>query len=79
MLQTYKKEGGVIDDNVLEAAFYGVLGNWINWMVYNIQRASNTENLEQQKMGIEQVILVLPTILRLKELITELVNNGKIT
>ena len=65
MLQTYKKEGGVIDDNVLEAAFYGVLGNWINWMVYNIQRASNTENLEQQKMGIEQVILVLPTILRL--------------
>lgn len=72
MIDAYKAAGGIIDEDILEAAFYGVLGNCINWMVYNIQRACNEEDPEQQSMGIEQVALVLPTILRIKELMPEL-------
>ncbi|HDV5710259.1 TPA: phosphotransferase [Legionella pneumophila] len=77
MLRAYKEAGGVIDKDIVEAAFFGVLGNWINWMVYNIQRAANHRVPEQQKIGMEQVIQVLPTVLRLKSLIPELVNAGK--
>ncbi|WP_238147811.1 hypothetical protein [Legionella pneumophila] len=46
-------------------------------MVYNIQRAANHCVPEQQKIGMEQVMQVLPTVLRLKSLIPELVNAGK--
>ncbi len=63
----------MIDENVLEAAFYGVLGNWINWLVYNISRAANQKDFEQKKIGTKQVIQVLSTILRLKDLIPELI------
>ncbi|WP_154699415.1 phosphotransferase, partial [Legionella pneumophila] len=77
MLRAYKEAGGVIDKDLVEAAFFGVLGNWINWMVYNIQRAANHCVPEQQKIGMEQVMQVLPTVLRLKSLIPELVNAGK--
>lgn len=75
MISTYKGVGGIIDQGILEAVFYGVLGNWINWMVYNIQRASNQQDPEQQKIGTEQVSQVLLTILRLKRLIPELIRS----
>ena len=77
MIRAYKEAGGIIDENALEAAFFGVLGNWINWMIYNIQRAANLHDPEQQKIGTEQVMQVLPTILRLKDLMPDLINIGK--
>ncbi|HAT6978099.1 TPA: phosphotransferase [Legionella pneumophila] len=77
MIIAYKEAGGIIDINIVEAAFFGVLGNWINWMVYNIQRAANQHNPEQQKIGMEQVMQVLPTIIRLKSLMPELINVSK--
>ena len=73
MIRAYQAVGGTIDKTVLETAFYGVLGNWINWMVYNIGRAVDAEDLEQQKIGIEQVTQVLSTISRLKNLMPELI------
>jgi thiamine kinase-like enzyme len=77
MLRAYKEAGGIIDKDIVAAAFYGILGNWINWMVYNIQRAANQQDPEQQKIGTEQVVQVLPTILRLKDLMPELIKVGK--
>ena len=73
MLKAYTQAGGIIDTVMTNAAFYGVLGNWVNWMVYNIKRAGNAKDLEQKTIGTEQVNLVLPTILRLKELMPELI------
>lgn len=78
MISTYKEAGGIINEELLEAAFCGVLGNWINWMVYNIQRAANQHDPEQQKMGTEQVMQVLSTLSRLKHLMPELINVGKV-
>lgn len=72
LIKAYKKARGIIDNSSLEASFYGVLGNWINWLVYNIDRSCNNVSSEQQKIGIEQVAQVLPTILRLQTLGTEL-------
>ena len=78
MLRTYQQAGGSIDNSVVEAAFYGVMGNWINWMVYNIKRAICSQDEEQKQTGIEQVNQVLSTILRVKKLMPELMNVGNL-
>ncbi len=64
MLKSYAEAGGLIEKQTIKAAFYGVIGNWINWMVYNINRAITQEDPEQKNIGVEQVVQVLPTILR---------------
>ena len=78
MLGSYTQAGGIVDPAMIDAAFYGVLGNWINWMVYNIKRSCNAKDLEQKTIGTEQVILVLPTILLLKDLMPELIRLCKL-
>lgn len=71
MIEAYQHAGGIIDNVSFEASFYGVLGNWINWLVYNIERSCGTS--EQRVLSIEQVLQVLPTITRLKALIPKLI------
>ncbi len=66
MIELYKHSGTGIDKEAFEASFYGVSGNQINWLVYNINRACNNKDLEQQVIGTEQVSQVLPAILRLQ-------------
>ncbi|WPY00716.1 Putative aminoglycoside phosphotransferase C-terminal domain protein [Candidatus Trichorickettsia mobilis] len=75
MLKSYSESGGLIEKCMVEAAFYGVMGNWINWTVYNINRAINQTDLEQKNIEIEQVMQVLPTILRVKTLMPELISE----
>jgi thiamine kinase-like enzyme len=75
MLKSYSASGGFIEKQTVEAAFYGVMGNWINWMVYNINRAINQADAEQKNMGIEQVMQVLPIILRVKTVMPGLISE----
>jgi Ser/Thr protein kinase RdoA (MazF antagonist) len=74
MIRAYSASDGHLDNNILPAAFNAVLGNWINWMAYNIERACMIE-LEQKTLGIEQVTQVLRTIIKLKNIIPELIEN----
>lgn len=78
MIVAYRQAGGIVEPSSIEAAFYGALGNWMNWMVYNIKRSYNAKYLEQKTIGAEQVVLVLPTILRLKGLMPELMRLCKV-
>jgi hypothetical protein len=55
MIRAHTAAGGRLDKDLLQAAFNGVLGNWINWMVYNIERACMAQECEQKTLGIEQV------------------------
>ncbi|HFL2713454.1 TPA: aminoglycoside phosphotransferase family protein [Legionella pneumophila] len=71
LLKTYASSGIAINKDHLKAAFYGVLGNWINWLVYNIERSFSSVK-EQQNIGVEQVLQVLPTIFQVKSSIAEL-------
>lgn len=75
MLKSYAEAGGLIEKQTIKAAFYGVIGNWINWMVYNINRAITQEDPEQKNIGVEQVGQVLPIILRVKTLMSALINE----
>lgn len=64
IIDAHQHAGGIIDNVSFEASFYGVLGNWINWPVYNIECSCSHNMSEQRIMGIEQVLQVLPTINR---------------
>jgi thiamine kinase-like enzyme len=75
MLGSYSEVGGLIEKRAIEAAFYGVMGNWINWMLYNINRTINAADIEEKNMGIEQVMQVLPTIIRVKTLLPDLISE----
>lgn len=63
------------DKDLLQAVFNGVLGNWINWMVYNIERACMEQECEQKTLGIEQVNQVLKTITTLINIIPSLMTS----
>lgn len=78
MIICYRQAGGKIEKKLLKAAFYGILGNWINWMVYNINRSMNLASSEEKNIGIEQVILVLPMILKIKNLMQKLIDEIQI-
>ena len=70
MIEEYKKSGGDLKD--IEAAFAGVLGNWINWLSFNIKRSSSSD-LEIKRLGQEQVDQTMATILKLQAIIPELI------
>lgn len=76
IIRTYSESGGTLDNNILPAAFNAVLGNWINWMAYNIERACMSD-LEQKTLGRKQVIQTLSTIIQLKTVIPDLIRVFK--
>ena len=75
LILTYQQAGGLITNNAMEMSFYGVMGNWINWMMYNINRAITSQDPEQKTIGVEQVNQVLLTILRIKNIMPELMKQ----
>ncbi len=72
----YKLADGAIDYEGLDVAFNGVLGNLINWLVYNLE-LSLKDDLPQseQKLSIDQVFQALRTISYLKHSASNLKHN----
>lgn len=75
MLLAYQQAGGILDKAEFEASFYGVLGNWLNWMIYNIKRSCQSDDTEQKKMGTEQAQKTLQSILHLQSIISDLLKT----
>lgn len=75
MLKGYQEVGGQIDRTLLAAALNGVLGNWINWLVYSIERALNVTEPLQREMGCEQVVVTSATILHLQMILPKLIQS----
>ncbi len=69
MLEAYQNAGGVLNQNLLEPAFYAVAGNWINWMVFNIQRFCEAKDPGALNLNSQQVSQTLRTIVLLESLI----------
>jgi thiamine kinase-like enzyme len=74
MIDAYKKAGGTIDQVTLNANFYGIPGNGISWMIYNIRRSLKTEDTtaEEKALGIEQVNQVIKSMTYLESKIEHL-------
>jgi thiamine kinase-like enzyme len=66
MLTAYQDAGGVVDRTMVNMHFCGIPGHCISWLVYNIRRSLNTNNVyEEQTLAIEQVNQTLNMILYL--------------
>ena len=76
MIETYEKSGGIIHKNDIEPSLYASF-DWIQWLVYNIEKSCTETEFEQKKLGIEQVNKTLQTILRLSSVIPDLLKIFK--
>jgi hypothetical protein len=72
---TYCGAGGVIDNGFLQAAFDRILGNWLDWLMFNVGRAIDRVDLDQRALGAEQVDLALATLLRLQRFLPRLISR----
>jgi thiamine kinase-like enzyme len=61
-LDAYTQAGGRIERNQLGAAYQCVLGDWLNWLMYNVGRCMDMQEPEQRTAGQKQVALALATL-----------------
>ncbi|MCX5922133.1 MAG: phosphotransferase [Candidatus Dependentiae bacterium] len=54
IINAYKKAGGTINKDDIQASFDCIRGNCLNWMAYNIERSLDGDD-EKNKLGIAQV------------------------
>jgi Ser/Thr protein kinase RdoA (MazF antagonist) len=66
-ISAYRKEGGMIEGEAIHESFDCILGDWLNWLMYNVGRACDLEDVEQRLLGAEQVDFALSTILHLQQ------------
>lgn len=72
MIETYKNAGGMINIDHALLACYGPY-SWIDWLVFNIERACVSRKSENQKIGIQEVNQTLAGILRLQILVPQII------
>lgn len=66
-LEAYRRAGGVIDTDAVNAAINCVFGDWLNWLMYNVGRAMDIDSPEEHSTGSNQVDLAFTTLLRLEK------------
>lgn len=71
-IAVYLRSGGVGSFDEVEAAFHCVIGDWVNWLMYNVGRSIDLEDDELRRVGAEQVDLALATLLRLERIVPRL-------
>ena len=62
IISSYREAGGIIERDSVEASFHCVLGDWVNWLMYNVGRSFDREDREQRQIGAKQVELALATL-----------------
>lgn len=78
-LAAYREAGGVIDPDAIEPALHCILGDWLDWLMYNVGRTVMIDDLEQREIGHAQIAFVLPTLLRLEGLTPDLLSGLEAT
>jgi len=68
-ISSYTQAGGVIKVDSLQASFDCILGDWLNWLMYNVGRTLGIDDAEQRAIGSAQVKLSLSTISRIGHLV----------
>lgn len=68
LITGYQTSGGKLANKDIKNAFYGLAGNWLAWLEFNIRRAIGecTSKREEQQFGTKMAIETLGTLMRLK-------------
>ena len=77
ILSAYQQADGVIEGDSLQASFHCILGDWLIWLLYIVALSLDEEDPEQRAIEAEQIDFVLPTLLRLKHLMPELLSIAR--
>lgn len=77
MLRTYINNGGVLNENHVNAALCSVFGSSINWMLFNINIACNSDDLNEKDKANEEVKSSIMSLLKYQKLIPDLMNISK--
>lgn len=72
-LAAYQQAGGVLEGDMLEAAFDCILGDWLYWLIYNVARAVDPHPAHRVG-GAQQIELVLPVVFKLMSSKAELLS-----
>lgn len=72
-IAAYRDAGGEINNAIVPLAFDRILGNWLDWLMFNVGRSLDVNDLEQRTLGEAQVDLALATLLRLQRFMPKLV------
>lgn len=71
---TYRACGGPLERGEASAALHCILGDWLDWLAYNVGRCLNLDDPGQRAVGHEQIALVLSTLTLLETLTPELLS-----
>jgi thiamine kinase-like enzyme len=71
-ISAYIHAGGKIDDKSIDAAFHCILGDWVDWLIYNVGRTVMLIDEDQRAIGAEQIGFTLHTIFRLEKMLPKL-------
>jgi len=74
MLLAYEEAGGHLHRSAADAVLDGILGDWLDWLLYNVGRAIDVQYAEQRSLALEQVELALSTLLQLRRRRPELLS-----
>ena len=75
MLYAYKKLGGNLNKEHVEAALYSIFGNMINWIIYNIELLSLKQTKTSQEVEILEIDWTLTSMKSLKAKFNVLMNK----
>lgn len=73
-LVAYQRSGGVIDVEFVEPALRCIMGDWLNWLMYVVDRASIADSPIKRIRGADQFDLVFTTLQRLDKRLPELLS-----
>ena len=68
----YQQCGGSLRGDFIAPAFDAILGEWLDWLMYNLGRIVYLEDRKQRDLGSEQLEPTLTTIIGLREKRAEL-------
>jgi thiamine kinase-like enzyme len=71
-ISTYIHAGGEVDDESIEASFHCIMGDWVNWLIYNVGRTVVLIDEDQRAIGAEQIGFTLHIIFRLEKMLPQL-------
>jgi hypothetical protein len=73
-LCAYQQAGGVIESDYVEPALRLVIGDWLIWLMYVVDRSAIAADPVKRKRGADQFDMVFQTLMRLQDKFMELLS-----
>ena len=73
-IAAYQDAGGALERGSMSAAYHCLLGDWLNWLMYNVGRCLHLEHAEERRTGEAQIEYTLGTLQRIMDYVPDLLD-----